>query len=185
MSGFFNLPLLAFIKNGIQTAVSKDTVTPANSTPLPVEITSANGDVAINAANLNLEVQTTGFGPYPDSMQITDGVDTLAINADGSTNVVGHLEASGQSIAGRVTDVTINNLTWTALPATPLANRNALVIQNRSGQLIKLNYSSGVSGFTGVAVDHHGERSYDMGASIILYAKSETSSCIVTVEEIS
>lgn len=181
--GFSNFPLLSFIKNKIQTPVSLDTVTPANSEPLPVLITGANGSVNINAGNLSLEVQTSGFGPFPDSMQITDGTDTLAINPDGSINT--DTTAGGQAGVGRVTLVTINNTGWTALPATPLANRNAFCIQNRSGQEIKINYTNTDPGYVGMTIDFHGERNYDIGPAIIMYAKSISSSCVVNVEEIS
>lgn len=84
---FFNHPMFSFLKNGIQTPVSKDTVTPANSTPLPVELTGASGDVAINAANLHMEVQLSDQGTDPDVTRIGDGTNQLAINADGSINV--------------------------------------------------------------------------------------------------
>ena len=91
---FFNLPIFSFLRNGQQVAVNKDTVTPANSTPLPVEITNATGDVAINAANLNIEVQLSAVGANADSVRIGDGTDTLAINADGSINVLTNEAAS-------------------------------------------------------------------------------------------
>lgn len=175
---FFNLPLLAFLKNGQQTPVSKDTVTPANSTPLPVEITGASGDVAINAANLNIEVQTSGFGPYPDSMQLTDGTDTLAVNGDGSLSA----KTSGQSVGGWVTELSINPSTWTALPAH--AGRNGLGIQNRSGQEIKINYDNSVVGYVGIVVPNNGERYYDLSAAVPVYVKSASSSCTINVEEL-
>lgn len=97
----------------------------------------------------------------------------------------GQVTAQGLQNGGIVTEVTINETTWTALPSTPLADRNALRIQNRSGQEIKLNYSDSVSGYVGVYVENGSDQFYDISDSIIIYAKSSTSSCSVVVEELS
>lgn len=97
----------------------------------------------------------------------------------------GTFSPSGLQNGGLVTIVTVNNLTWTAVPATPLSNRNAISVVNRSGQEVKINYSSGIAGYVGVPVDNNSERFYDIKDSIILYVKSAVSSCDVIVEEIS
>lgn len=103
--------------------------------------------------------------------------------ADGST-LSGTFSPSGLSIGGRVSVVEINNLTWTALPAVALENRNAMGIINRSGQNIVINYSNTVSGFVGVPVDNQAERFYDITDNIVVYAKSQLGVCDVIVEEL-
>lgn len=182
MSFFSNLPVFSFFRNGVQTPVSKDTVTPANSRPLPVEITGATGDVAINASNLHLEVQLSHSGANPDSVQIGDGVDTAEV-VDGRLQT--SATASGLGIAGLVTIVSINSVTWTALPATPLTDRNAMCIINTSGVEIKLNYSSSIVGYVGVPLGVSNQRFYDISDSIVIYAKSSAGTVDVTIEELS
>lgn len=92
---------------------------------------------------------------------------------------------SGLRNGGIVTIVTVDNTTWTALPPTTLLNRNAMAILNRSGQGIVLNYDNSTVGFVGVPIASGGERQYDITDAIVIYCKSELSSCTVIVEEIS
>ena len=84
---------------------------------------------------------------------------------------------------GLFTSVPINNLTWTPLPATPLAGRVAIAVQNRTGQLVKFNFNQ-PAGFVGMEVDDNEERNYDLTDGLILYAKSEDSAVNLGVEEI-
>jgi len=99
--------------------------------------------------------------------------------------ITGEFSPSGLINGGLITEVTLNSSTWTALPATPLSDRNALAIQNYSGQDIKINYDNSAVGYVGVLIKNESERNYDVKDTIIIYAKSSTSSCTVTVEEIS
>lgn len=75
-----------FILDGANQVVTEDTVTPANNRPLPVKLTGFDGDVRIDAANLDLHVQLEHTGADYDSVRLGDGTDLLAINADGSIN---------------------------------------------------------------------------------------------------
>jgi len=105
---------------------------------------------------------------------------------DGIVSVTGSFAPSGLRNGGLITEVTLNSLTWTPLPATPLADRNALAIQNNSQIDIKVNYRSDVAGYVGARVKANGgERFYDVKDDIILYAKSDGGTPTVTVEEIS
>lgn len=70
-----------FIRNGVTTDIVEDTVNPANNRPLPVKLTGFDGDVSINASNLNLDVQLTAAGANPDSVRIGDGTNTLVFGA--------------------------------------------------------------------------------------------------------
>lgn len=101
----------------------------------------------------------------------------------GGVDVTGEIRPSGLQTGGKITEVTIDNISWTALPTTALSARNAICIQNRSGQEIKINYVNTV-GYVGMVIDNKGERFYDISDSIIIYARSLSSSAVVTVEEI-
>jgi hypothetical protein len=100
------------------------------------------------------------------------------------TTATGEFTFSGLKTGGKVTEVTLNSSTWTALPATPLTNRNAISIQNRSGIEIKINYDNGVSGYEGVIIPNNGERFYDITDTIVMYAKSTTGTPTINVEEL-
>ena len=78
---------IQFVRNGVDTEVEEDTVTPANNRPLPVKLTDFSGDMILNAANLNLEVQLDHDSATPDSIQIGDGVEIMAINASNEAQV--------------------------------------------------------------------------------------------------
>ncbi len=104
---------------------------------------------------------------------------SVAVRTDGTSQV------TGLRTAGKVTEVVINDTTWTALPATPLANRNAVSIQNFSGQLIKLNYDNTVSGFVGAYIPDQVDRFYDIQPTITQYAKCASGTATIVVEELS
>lgn len=92
---------------------------------------------------------------------------------------------SGLRIAGRITEVELNDTTWTALPPTPLSKRNALSIQNISGVNIKINYNNTEVGYFGVQIASGLERFYDLTDEIQIYAKSQIGSPRIIVEELS
>lgn len=78
---------IQFTRNGATQTVTEDTTTPANNRPLPVKLTGFDGDVSINASNLNLEVQLSHSAAVPDSVRVGDGTDLLAISAAGEASV--------------------------------------------------------------------------------------------------
>lgn len=127
--------MFAFLRNGQQVVVSKDTVTPANSTPLPVELMGATGEVAINAANLNIEVRTSAYGANPDSVRVSDGTDELAINPDGSINFVMIQANPGvlKSSYGEITSVAAGVLTTIQSYTAPLVGTTYLQLVSVSG----------------------------------------------------
>ena len=100
------------------------------------------------------------------------------------TSAKGEFTFSGLKIGGRISTVAINNTTWTALPVAPLANRNAIAIQNESGVSIKIGYDPLEPGYVGMTVADGGERQYDIAGSIVLYAKSSSGNVNITVEEL-
>lgn len=95
--------------------------------------------------------------------------------------LTGTFKPSGLTVAGRVSEVTINDTTWTALPATPLENRNAIGIQNTAGVEIKLNYDPLTVGYVGVKMGIEGERYYDITDSIPIYARAKAGAGSVTI----
>jgi len=115
-------------------------------------------------------------------VDVSPGTTAVRIYGD---NISGSFTPSGLNIGGLVTVVELNSSTWTALPTTALANRNAISIQNQSDIEIKINYRSDVSGYVGMAVSPNGgERAYDITDNIVLYAKSESGTPSVVVEEL-
>lgn len=70
---------LVFTRDGVDQEVIEDTVTPSNNVPLPVKLSSVTGDINITANDLN--VQTSHTGANPDSVQIGNGTNLMAVNA--------------------------------------------------------------------------------------------------------
>jgi len=101
-----------------------------------------------------------------------------------STNVSGSTQPSGLSKAGLFTLVTLASGSWTPLPASALADRNAMAIQNQSGIQIKLNFAE-PAGYEGIKMEPGAERSYDIQDDIIIFAKSESGTPVIGVEELS
>lgn len=108
----------------------------------------------------------------------------MEIDGEVAVRTNGKFQYRGLSTGGRITEVSINASTWTPIPAVSLANRNALSIQNVSGETIKLNYDPSVLGFTGILILAGAERMYDVTENITIYAKSESTSVTITVEEL-
>lgn len=67
--------VLEFVRNGSPQKVVEDTSDPTNNRPLPVKLSGVQGDVTIEADNINLQVQLEGEydsvdNPRPDSIGI-------------------------------------------------------------------------------------------------------------------
>lgn len=88
--------------DGVATTVSKDTVTPANSRPLPVELMGTAGPINITAGDLN--VQLSDQGANPDVTRIGDGTTQLGITVSNEAKVADSAaRASLASIDGKLT----------------------------------------------------------------------------------
>jgi len=97
----------------------------------------------------------------------------------------GTVGPSGLLTGGLITEVPLNDSTWTPLPATPLVNRNAVAIQNKSANQIKINYDPLTVGYVGMVIEADEERFYSIKDTIIIYAKSATGTTpTVYIEEI-
>jgi hypothetical protein len=100
------------------------------------------------------------------------------------TTASGEFSTSGLKTGGKITEVTVNDSTWTALPPTPLTGRNALAIQNQSGIEIKVNYLNTEPGYVGMVVADGIERFYDIKDTILIYGKSSGGDAILNIEEL-
>ena len=123
------------------------------------------------------------FGP-PDGSSSGDSANDFAIPLVRLLDANLNFTISGLQTAGRHQLVSINDSGWTALPATALADRNAISIQNNTGVDVKINYTTSV-GYVGMLIKPNGERSYDIKETIILYARSATGTVSLDVEELS
>ncbi len=101
--------------------------------------------------------------------------------------VEGEFTTTGLKTGGLITEVTITSTGWTKLPATPLANRNAIAVQNQATVEMKINYVSGASGgYVGMKVPATtGERFYQITDGIEIYGRLISGADqVVIVEEL-
>lgn len=94
----------------------------------------------------------------------------------------GSFTQSGLTTAGRHSEVTIDDVSWTALPAVPFPDRNAIGIQNYTGFEIKLNFDNTVVGYVGMRVPDSNEKYYGIKDTILVYAKAEAGSGPITID---
>lgn len=106
-------------------------------------------------------------------------------------NITGTFTPSGLTKGGLVSVVTVNAVSWTVLPLTPLANRNQINIQNdNSSTSVKLNYDRTdigkplPAGFEGMTLAPGIEKGYAIKDTILIYAKSEMGTVNLNIEEI-
>lgn len=99
-----------------------------------------------------------------------------------SDSVVG-VEGLGGS--GKVTIVALTSSAWTALPATALTNRNAIVIQNQSdnGNAVILNYSAS-SPAEGMRLEDRGTKGLSLKETVIVYGRMVSGTGTVAIEEL-
>lgn len=132
---------LSFTRNGISTAVTEDTVTPANNRPLPVKLTNVSGDLSITAQNLN--VQSTHTGANPDSMQIGDGTTLVGVTAANEMKVAGPVTTAHNG----ATPSSVKIGDGTTLAGVTADNELKVSLENQKGMvqanpLIYHNYAS-------------------------------------------
>jgi hypothetical protein len=99
--------------------------------------------------------------------------------------IQGNVTFQGLSTEGKVTLVNLTDSAWTALPATPLTNRNSIVFQNQSdnGKALLLNYSASAPA-EGIRIEDGGFRSLAIRPGIVVYGRMTTGSGKVAVEEL-
>jgi len=114
------------------------------SNPMPVQL--SDGSIDIGTVNAELAVQLThqdnvpNNGDIADSVKIGDGVETLAVNPDGSINVSINPTPSGNykpvSTYNEVTSVVSSSLTTVAAYTVPIGKTAALYTADVSGSSI-------------------------------------------------
>lgn len=128
---------ISFDLNGTLTDVSMDTVTPANSRPLPVEILNASG-ITADFTGADINVQLNAGGTQPDSVRIGDGTNELSINADGSINVNtgGGTKSKVDLIRNDYSSVNITTGAYVQLIASTSADIEVIDVFDSSGQTL-------------------------------------------------
>lgn len=161
---------IKFDLDGVETEVLKDTVTPANSRPLPVELMGASGEINITAGNL--DVQLTDVGTDFDAVRIGDGTERLSITAanqaevavtaalPAGTNNIGDVDVlslpslpAGTNNIGDVDVLSLPPVTATDLDIRDLSSAQDSVAAVQSGTWNITNISGTVSLPTGAATE--------------------------------
>lgn len=124
-----------------------------------------------------------------DKFTEVDGETAVRVDARGVTvefpdGTVVNARPKGLRTEGRVSTVAITTGSWSALPTTPLPNRNAVSVQNQTSQNVLINYNNTAPAGEGMILLPGDERSYDISNEIILYARATVSSGSLNVEEL-
>ena len=102
---------------------------------------------------------------------------------DGKLEVYSYLASLEQG--GKNGQILINNTEWTDLTPIPLLGRKALNIQNPSQDIkVKLNFDNTAIGFNGITIYPESERFYTCSENVKVYAKSESGSFELDIEEV-
>lgn len=109
-----------------------------------LEITAA-GEALVSATDFDIRDLTHAS----DSVKVGDGTEFLAINADGSINVVGDIEIGGYGSCTNPAAVSITT-SATQLLASPLAGRQAILVQNAGGTDCYLGCDNSVTTAKGI-----------------------------------
>ena len=127
------------------------------------------------------QITTREYDKFKETVQ---GTTVKVAVTEGS--VTGSFTFSGLSIGGLVTHIALTDAAWTALPATPLASRNTLTIQNVSdnGNIILWNYSASAPATEGFRVTDGGFKSVMVGPTIIIYGRMLAGSGTVACDEV-
>ena len=93
---------------------------------------------------------------------------------DVAVRTKGAISPAGLSNGGRISKVSINEASWTPVPAVPLANRNGLSLQNfETGANLLLQYDATADSTLGVNLVDNAERFYTITDAIIIYARTK------------
>lgn len=165
---------LSYKLDGVTTQVTKDTITPANNRPLPVELVNASGVINVTAGDLN--VQLSHLGANYDSTRIGDGTTLLGITGSGEAKVsvtsalpagannIGQVDVASSALpTGAATEATLSalNAKFSSLGQKAMAASAPVVIASdqsaipasQSGTWNINNISGAVSLPTGAATE--------------------------------
>lgn len=105
---------------------------------------------------------------------------------DSDITVDAEFSPSGLRNGGRHSFVSVPDDSWVPLPAIPLTDRNGISIQNESGIDVKIRYVDTDPLWRGTRVSGNGgERFYDIKDTIVLYARAESGTAELIIEELS
>ena len=139
--------------------------------------------VDIRTVESTADNSTGNFTRVTGSDVTVGGVEKRALDTFVAGGDIG-VTPTGLKTAGIVTEVTLNDTTWTDLPATPQTDRNTIAIQNPTSILVKINFATPV-GFEGWELNPGGEFFTDITDAITIRAKAESGTPIINVLELS
>lgn len=113
-----------------------------------------NISVTISGSDLDIRDLTH----VSDSIKVGDGTDLMAVNADGSINVV---KGGGASIKNSTSSVTT---TVGEVVSTPLAGRTAIIIQNEGTASVYVGFDNTVTAANGLKISKSSSLSLDVTA---------------------
>lgn len=147
--------------------------------PFPVQLT--DGSINIETLNAQLEVHLNDQGADYDSVRIGDGSDLLAINPDGSINVVGSISVSNAETPTIINKVVISANTEETVTFPVGTKRFALM--PRTPTKMQIAYASGETNSNYISVRPgkcYEEKNVNISMGLTLYF--ETSKPNVTIE---
>lgn len=166
---------IKFRQDGAVVEVNEDTVTPANSAPLPVKLTSTSGDINITAGDLNVQLDHTGAN-Y-DSTRIGDGTTLVGVSANTDMKVVDRADTAFVTSA-----VSVAN-TATQLVSSALTERKEIIVQNLESRAIFLGNNL-VTTSTGIRVPARGSITLKVGPGIDFYGITASGTADVRILEL-
>lgn len=106
---------------------------------------------------------------------------------DGKTAVRTNSVPNGLNLSGRITEVSLDDSAWVPLPATPLANRASILVQNKSGNgnVVLWQYDNGAGATVGVQIVDGEAKTADIGPAIIVYGRMLSGAGLVAIDEVS
>ena len=138
-----------------------------------VHVDDNSGSLTVDATDLDIR----DLSHSQDSVKVGDGTDFLAVNADGSINVLGSIATTPEAYdTWQVSAVSVTS-SATQLDATPLSGRINCVIQNLGAQDIYIKNDNTVTTANGllVAKGFSQEIALDDNATIYAVTSSGTS----------
>jgi len=144
-------------------------------------------EVCLDASTSNIAISdgtnTAGVdanGALCTKIQDSNG-DVLAINADGSLNVVS--ASTPKLSAMQTTDVDVTT-TAAEVVATPLAGRCGVIIQNIGNQPVYLGEDATVTAATGICIPGKSSFQYDFGDAVDLFLIAQSGTQDVRILEV-
>jgi hypothetical protein len=124
--------------------------------------------------------------------QTPSGKTVVAVTADTdapmpiSGAVTGSFSASGLTIGGLITQLSIDASAWYPAPTTALADRNNITVQNISGNggVVLWNYSGSAPATEGFRIEDGGFKSVAITETIPVFLRMLSGSGTVTVDEV-